>query len=243
MSGVYEVDWDAVEVDYRVGILSDKDICLKHGITIGVLQKNAEKAGWTQTIRTPEEEADILARAGTFGDYNSSTPQLEPRFPIDSIFTADEVKKKNLLTAGQVITAHRKDIADLRGISSEMTKRLNNYLLDPDNEESKMGLYKILGAKEGPSDLLEKLSRVITRLVTIEREAYGMTTLSIDNEAGEEDVTSRKIDELKQSLLRITNDKAQKEGEAKEEPLKPDPVQEKKSTPPPVTKAKPLVGK
>lgn len=238
---VFEVDWDAVEVDYRTAVMSPKDICLKHGITTSLLQKNAEKAGWTQIIRTPEEEADILARAGSFEDYN--TPQVEPRFPIDSLFTADEIKKKNLLTAGQVITAHRKDIADLRGISSEMTKRLNNYLLDPDNEDYKMGLFKVLGAKEGPSDLLEKLSRVITRLITVEREAYGMTTLSIDNDAGEEDATSRKIEELKQSLIRITENKAQKEGETKEEPLKPDPVQEKKSTPPPVTKAKPLVGK
>lgn len=202
-------DWDAVELDYRQGMMSVKEICLKHRVTESDLKNAAKTRGWTQTVLTPEDEADVMAYA----------EQETPRYPVDSLFSPEDVKKNALLTAGQVIRHHRNDVAKLRASSMKMLDSIDAYIATGDIQGS--GILKYLGAKEGPSDLIEKISRTMTRYVALERQAYGMESMAIHNDEGEEDPMAAQIKALSESLRQITADKAQR----------PEPTQEVVATP------------
>lgn len=191
-------DWDAVELEYRQGMMSIKEICLKHRVTESEVKKAAASRGWTQTVLTPEDEADVMAYA----------EQESPRYPIDSLFTPEDVKKNALLTAGQVIRQHRKDIGRLRESTMRMLDAIEGYISTGNASES--GILKYLGPKESPSDLIEKISRTMTRYTALERQAYGLDTMAVDNDEGEENPMAKQIRDLGATLRQITADKAQR---------------------------------
>lgn len=191
-------DWDAVELDYRAGVMPEIEICRKHKITTNQLSTAARDRGWTRRVLSPEDEATVYAIAHRV--------QSHPRFPCDSLFDADEVKKIHLMTAGQVIREHRSDISKLRGLTKEILVRVEHYLETDDAKP----MIKMLGPKESASDLIEKCSRIMTRSIALERQAYGLESMSIDNVDGEENPMAKDIRDLTAKLREITEQKAQK---------------------------------
>lgn len=189
-------DWDAVELDYRTGILTIQTICKKYDITVGVLTNAASSRGWVQNILTPEDEATVLGLS----------EQETPRFPIDSLFDNDTIKRQTLLTAGQMVRLHREDIRKMRMISSKMTEKLATFIETGDIGQ----LFGLLGKTDSAADLLEKLSRIMVRTVELEREAYGLSSMTIVPDEEAENQVHKDIKNLGDRLHRITQQKAQK---------------------------------
>lgn len=201
---VEEIDWDKIELDWRAGILPVPTIAKNHGVSERAIKNAAETRGWVREMLRPEDEAEVLGAAEIIDAQDS------PRFPIDSLFSREDAKRRQLLTAGQVILTHRKDVAQLRDITSNMTNRLAAYLENPNDDDNVKALLKVLGGKESPGDLLEKLSRVMTRVIALEREAYGMSHMTIDPDAGTENPVAKHIEQLHDKIRMLTSDKAQK---------------------------------
>jgi hypothetical protein len=53
-------DWDAVERDYRAGVLSLTEICKRHMINMSTLKGKAADRGWTRIMRDDIEEAELM---------------------------------------------------------------------------------------------------------------------------------------------------------------------------------------
>lgn len=192
-------DWDKIEIDYRAGIKSEAQICAEHGITAAKLKSVAADRGWTRKVLSPEDEATVHAIA----HYHK---QEHPRFPCDSLFDEEEVKKIALMTAGQVVARHREDVAKMRGVTKHILTSIDHYIATGDEKE----MVKMMGAKDGVVDLVEKTSRIMTRYVALERQAYGLENMSIDNAEGEDNPLAREVKELNQRLRNITEQKAQR---------------------------------
>lgn len=64
MPRLSESDWSTVERDYRAGILSDRQIGEKYGVSHGSVQQQAKKRGWTRNLagRSIAKAEDKLAR-------------------------------------------------------------------------------------------------------------------------------------------------------------------------------------
>ena len=188
------IDWDEIELAYRTGVMSDVDICEKYDIKSHELDNAVKTRGWTQEILTPEDEATVLGLAE------------HPRMPIDSLFSTDDIKRQALMTAGQIVRLHRTDINKMRGMSALIMEKLQLFI-DTGEHQHLLGF---VGAKDSATDLLEKLSRVLTRIVTLERQAYGLETLTIVPDMDEENQVSKDIKRLSEQLKQITQAKAQK---------------------------------
>lgn len=210
------LDWDRVELDYRTGLHSNATLAEKYGISENVITKAAQSRCWTKEMLTPSDEATVLAIAET------------PRFPIDSLFSPDDVKRKVLMTAGQVVKVHREEIAKLRGITTEITDRLLGFLeatsgeqgditeLDEEgkeqisNKNKAVPKFLVIAGKDSAADLLEKVSRIMVRTTELERQAYGLDSMTIIPNEEEENQVSRDIKSLAERIRQITSDKAQK---------------------------------
>lgn len=209
-------DWDVVERDYRAGIMPEDAICKEHGITQTQLSAAARDRMWTRVMLTPEDEATVLAYA----------EQDVPRFPIDSLLTPEDAKRVALMTAGGVVKLHRTDIATMRTVTSKIMGRLVGYLEETEKDEmqpanpegedeqgrptnKKIVKYLMISGKDSAVELLEKASRITQRVITMEREAYGLESMVIPNDEIENEL-SKDIRALTLRLTQITTDKAQK---------------------------------
>jgi hypothetical protein len=186
-----ELDWTAVELDYRAGVLPISALARKFGTTDSRIKTYAQKYGWE---RKPLDPFLVQQAHGV-----ASTSPVGPKFSMDSDIKPDEVVKAAVLTATTVLDIHRKDVLRLREVSSKFADTLIDLFAAlpeilsyprgtdmPVHLENHMRTIGILIGDKTPADLLEQLSRTMVRLVTLERQAYGLDVLPLNPNAGQE---------------------------------------------------------
>ena len=161
-------DWEAIEREYRAGQLSVREIARQHGLTEGAIRKRAKADEWSRPLADKVREAvrEKLVRAD--GTQEGTQSQR---------VTDAEIVDGAASRGFAVVTSHRRDLEQLHGLKRILATRLSTFLQggQPDGP--------FIGEKETPGDLLEKLSRVTSRLVPLERQAY-----SLDEATGGEGV-------------------------------------------------------
>lgn len=153
------VDWEAIEPLYRAGQISVRAIASQFGITEAAIRKKAKLEGWQRALADKVRRAvrEKLVR----GDGSQSGTH-EPRA------TDADVVEKASLVGFEVATSHRRDIQQLHALKRILADRLAQHL----HSEPPDGPF--MGEKETPGDLLEKLARVTSRLIPLERQAYNL---------------------------------------------------------------------
>lgn len=178
-----QIDWEAVEREYRAGQLSVREIARRFGLTEGAIRKRAKADSWERPLADKVRAAvrEKLVRADGAQD---GTQDQRAKHDADIIQGASA-------RGFEVQMSHRRDIAQLHGLKRMLADRLAIYLDggDPDGP--------CFGEKESPSDLLEKLSRVTARLIPLERQAFNLDAEKTDSGASKIfDLTRLTDDEL-----------------------------------------------
>jgi hypothetical protein len=57
------IDWTAVEADFRAGILSNRQIGKKHGVSESAIRKEAKKGDWVRTKQRPAHQRQVVVQA------------------------------------------------------------------------------------------------------------------------------------------------------------------------------------
>lgn len=150
------IDWAACESEYRAGVLSLRALAEKYGCAESAIRDRAKRYNWARDL---SEEVRKETNARLLREELRS----ELRTP-----NAREVIGASADLRVAVITTHRKDISQLHALKRILATRLSQVLdgVQPDGV--------CLGAKESPGDLLEKLSRVTSRLIPLERQAHNL---------------------------------------------------------------------
>lgn len=150
-----QVDWEAIEREYRAGQLSISEIARQNGITEGAIRKKAKALGWQRALVAKVRKAvrEKLVRADGTNAQRASDSEI-----VDGAATR----------GFEVITSHRKDLQQLHGLKRVLMDRLAIVLQGATPEGP------CLGDKESPGDLLEKLSRITARLIPLERQAHNL---------------------------------------------------------------------
>jgi transposase-like protein len=153
MTGKPRTDWEAIEREYRAGQLSIREIARRFDVSDTAIRKRAKAESWTQDLAEKVRKAvrEKLVRG-------SSQDQRADR----------EIVEEKAEVGFAVVTSHRADIQQLRGLKRIIADRLETYLQGgtPDGP--------FMGDKESPGDLLEKMSRVTSRLIPLERQAHNL---------------------------------------------------------------------
>jgi hypothetical protein len=148
-----DLDWERIEEQFRAGQISIRAIATEHGITDGAIRKRARVHGWKRDLTEKVRNA-VRAELVRSGAQDQRTE--------------NDIIKEHAATGAQVVREHRKDVSRLRRIGEVLAVRLEALL---DGAEVN-GL--CIGDKESAGDLLEKLSRVSTRVVQLERQAFSV---------------------------------------------------------------------
>lgn len=170
----------ALRSEYEAGIVSNAYLYATYAISSGALSRYVAKYGWVR--RAPPTEEQVQKTVNLFS--------FDPN-------------EQALLSAAQVVSVHRKDVASLRTIAATLVDRLALMLSGTPLPEGMIAL----GSRESPADLLEKLSRVMVRTTEIERQAYGLKTFSPENAATDAQL-QEELDRLTADVERIAAEKA-----------------------------------
>lgn len=173
-------DWERIEVDYRAGVLSLREIASANGITHGAINKRAKRDGWCRDLA-----AKIKAKAD----------ELVSRQAVSTaVSTAKAVSERQIIEANaeriaQVRGEHRGDIQRVRSLalnllgelegqsaSLEDLATLGELLRNPDEDgnDRRNDLYLKIISTPSRIDSAKKVAETLKHAITMEREAYGL---------------------------------------------------------------------
>mgnify|MGYP000899241163 FL=1 len=188
-------DWERIEVDYRAGVLSLREIAAANGITHGAINKRAKRDGWCRDLK-----AKIQAKADEL---------VSKQAVSTAVSTAKAVSERQIIEANaeriaQVRGEHRGDIQRVRTLaltllgelegqsaSLEDLANLGELLRNPDEDgnDRRNDLYLKIISTPSRIDSAKKVAETLKHAITMEREAYGLDDKKPEQAPGEITIT------------------------------------------------------
>lgn len=178
-----EINWSAIEADYRAGIKSNVAIANEYNVSEGAIRKRAKKEDWVKDLRAQiKTKADSLVRAQAVREEVRASTAISEK----------EIVEANATMQANKIIEHRTDIQRYRALAAKM---LNELELTSDNQDLFEKLGELLidttnDADTGQAKRLEALNKAISLssritalkqlaetlkvLIALEREAFGL---------------------------------------------------------------------
>lgn len=182
------VDWEAVELDYRAGLLSLREIAGAQGVSHQAIMKRAAKFAWTRDLaaKIQAKAEELVTRAAVATSVTAATER--------------QIIEANAERIAQVRGEHRSDInrvrtlgltllAELEGQSADLEalENLGELLRSADDNgvDRLNDLYRKIIATPSRIDSAKKVAETLKHAIALEREAYGLDVVG----GGEDGVT------------------------------------------------------
>ena len=207
--GPVAVDWERIELDYRAGIKTLRQIAEENGITHGAINKRAKRDGWERDLSEKiRSKADALVSKALVSSEVSTVTKMAERQVIEVAAQA----------VADVRLAHRRDIHRARNLANalldELEKQtdpatlsllndLGEMLRNPDDKgaDKLNDLYHAIIALPERSKTMKVLVESLQKLVDMERTAFGMDAKGADEDKkGVEAVSTKDLLLLAQAL-------------------------------------------
>jgi predicted DNA-binding protein YlxM (UPF0122 family) len=106
-----DVDWEAIEQEFRAGQLSVADIARKHDISHQAIFQRAKRKGWKRDLTAAVKNRTQQKLVADVADRNA---------------TDDEIAEAAADRAANIVRSHRADIAALRELEANLIKELDS---------------------------------------------------------------------------------------------------------------------
>lgn len=174
--------WEAIERDFRAGILSLREMSKLYGVSHVAIKKRADKFGWDRDL-----SGKIKAKAEALVNSREVNTEVNTQSAVNE----RAVIEANAEVIAQVRISHRKDISRSRKL---VIKLLEELELQTDNLElyEELGemmrreddkgmdklndLYNKVISLAGRTKTMKDLADSLKTLVTLERQAYNLDT-------------------------------------------------------------------
>lgn len=187
-------DWERIEIDYRTGTRSTRELGAEHGVSHTAINKRAKAEGWVK---------DLHAKVKAKADSLVSREEVSKRVSTETKITETLTVEVEAEVQARVRLAHRADIARFRKLCLSLLEELEAETADIDlyrelgdllriedknGQDRRNDLYAKIISSAGRVDSLKKLSETLKHLVGLEREAYGIAADAGDKPPGADDV-------------------------------------------------------
>lgn len=194
-------DWESIELDYRAGVKTLRQIAAENGITHGSINKRAKRDGWERDLAAKiQAKADALVSKSLVSTQVSTESRIQEQAVVDAAAQA----------IADVRLSHRADIRRAKGITNallseleqqtdpatlDLLRELGDIMRSPDasGNDRLNDLYRRVIDLSERSKTMKTLAESLRSLIDMERVAFGM-----DKDHGE------KSDPLKALLARIS---------------------------------------
>ncbi|MDR6857878.1 hypothetical protein [Variovorax guangxiensis] len=182
-----DIDWDAIEREYRLGQKSNKQLAAEHGVQPSSIGRRAERYGWIQdkADEVRSRAANILVQAAAADVPGNATPNANP----NATPTEQQIKVAARVAA-DVVLGHRRGLTKLsrlrdsmldeieaQTVAIDMLARIVEVTREPDQNgiDKRNDLLQRVISLPSRVESLKKLTEVDEKIRRGEREAFGIT--------------------------------------------------------------------
>ena len=179
-------DWERIELDFRAGILSLREMSGAHGISHVSIAKRAKRDGWDRNLSAKiHAKADALVNRAMVNSAANSGRLVTEREVVDG--GAERI--------AQVRGSHRADIGRARALTMALLVELEcqtgnlpglvalGEILRSPNEfgaDKLNDIYQAVLSLPERTKTVKALSEALKNLVGMEREAYNIGAVEVD---------------------------------------------------------------
>lgn len=174
-------DWERIELDYRAGIKSLREIASGSGTSHVAISRRAKKFGWTRSLKKQiRQRADELVNSECNSERNSVTAVLE-----------SETIDANARAIADVKLSHRRDIPRARLLSMnllaelehqagvnnvDLLEQLGELLHNPDDKgiDKLNEIYQKVISLPNRVKAMKDLGEAMRVLILLERQAFNL---------------------------------------------------------------------
>ena len=195
------IDWEKIELDYRSGVKSLREIATDHEISEGAIRKRAKRDDWSRDLSAKiKAKADDLVRK----------EQVRSEVRTQNTISEKETIDANANLVASVRLSQRKDIQRSRKIAMSLFDELEHQVgienvenleklgellrSDDDKGNDKVNdLYMKIISMPGRVKSMKDLSDTLKTLIALERQAFGL-----------DDENNKPVDALTALLERVS---------------------------------------
>lgn len=187
-----DIDWDAIEREYRLGQKSNKQLAADHQVQSSSIGRRAEKYGWVQDkageVRT--RAANILVKVTAAGSGGNATKNANP-----NATPTDKEIKVAATVAARVVLGHRKGLAKLTKLRDAMLDEIDAQTTQLGTIEEMVVADAVEAEADRRQELVQRLTSLPSRIESLkklteidekirrgEREAFGIEKGADDRE-------------------------------------------------------------
>lgn len=178
MSDKKVIDWERIDLDYRAGLLTLREIVSRHGGSPAGILKRAKRDGWVRDLGEK-----IKARAEEI--VNKS--EVNKKVNKETAVSEREVIEAGAEAVAQVKLSHRSSIARYRTLTTSLLSELEAQTGDPDlfqhlaelmadpddkGNDRLAEMYQRVIALPSRIDSTKKLAETLKALISLERDAF-----------------------------------------------------------------------
>lgn len=171
------IDWDAIELEYRAGVRTVREIGAQFGVSHTAINKKAKASGWVRDLK-----ARIRSKAEALVSRDAVATKV-------SMETEREIIEANAVLQANVIRAHRKDITRYRALCEMLLseielqtgeritfEQLGELMAAPDDkgQDKRNDLFCKVISTPSRVDSVKKLAETLKTLIGLERQAFGI---------------------------------------------------------------------
>lgn len=185
-------DWERIELDYRAGIKTLRQIADENGISHGAINKRAKRDGW---------ERDLAQKIQAKADALVSKALVSKEVSKESTATERQIVDANGRARADVQLSHRRDSGRNRAIVASLMDELeqqvgpeNAAMLaefaeimrspDDNGQDKRNDLYQKIISLPERAKTAKTLAETLRITVDMERQAFGMDAKGADTTPG-----------------------------------------------------------
>lgn len=170
-----EINWERIELDYRAGVKTLREIADEHGITHGAINKRARRDGWVR---------DLSAKVKAQADYLVSKNEVSKEVSKEARILESEIIAANATKSAEIQVRERSDVTKVgatvmalwdelgsQTAHEELYKNLGE-LLQSQDEKKLSDMYQKVISFPGRVDCTKKLIDSLKTLIDLERKVY-----------------------------------------------------------------------
>jgi len=175
-------DWERIEVDYRAGVKTLRQIAEEHGISHAAVNKRAKRDGWSR---------DLNAKIQAAAEAKVSKAAVTSQVSVDTKLAEKAVIEANAEAIYRIRMEHRRVAGQFQKLTQAMAAELESMTGNPalfqqlgemfdagpdgKGRDDKLNeAYHRVIAMPGRVDHMRKLVETFERLVKLERQAFGL---------------------------------------------------------------------
>lgn len=175
-------DWDRIELDYRAGIKSLRQIADEHGIAHSAISKRAKRDDWSRDLSAKiKAKSDELVNKSLVNSKVNNEKRVSERQTIDAnavAITDVRLSQRTNIQRTQKILMSLFDELELQvgQENADLLTQLGELMRQENDkgEDKRNDLYMKIISLQGRAGTMKSLTESLKTVVALERQAFGL---------------------------------------------------------------------